>query len=303
MRHYRNNAKWLTWFAPFRALSISAAYLTPFFLEKGLNLSENISATVGLFGCRHCLGIPSGMIADRFGRARAIKLSAPIAAVAMIAYGFSNSYWQFMVCELALALSNGLISGIDTALLIDSLKAEDQEEHYVKISQRINAFGYSANRTRRTVGNCARSLCQHWLNSRCRRVLTLVGAYFVWHLVEAPRFDGSQEAERISAWTATKQLARKPEVRWLVVLSTSLSTATYLAFWLSTSYYLRLGIPVVLFGAILAARNLWKALLSHLFHKEQHMHQKMLLYATLAGSTYLGMASGQLWASLDSARA
>lgn len=40
MGRYKDNAKWLTYFAPFRALSISAAYLTPFSLHNGLNLAQ-----------------------------------------------------------------------------------------------------------------------------------------------------------------------------------------------------------------------------------------------------------------------
>ena len=39
-RHYSDNAKWLKWFAPFRQMSISAAYLVPFFLSKGLSQTE-----------------------------------------------------------------------------------------------------------------------------------------------------------------------------------------------------------------------------------------------------------------------
>lgn len=62
----------------------------------------------------------------------------------MVVYGFSHHYWQFIVCELELALATGLISGIDTALLFDSLTAEGKVDQFVRISQRINAFGFAA---------------------------------------------------------------------------------------------------------------------------------------------------------------
>ena len=292
---YKHNAKWLLWFAPFRALSISAAYLTPFFLQKGLNLSE-ILLLQSVFSVAYLLWeIPSGYIADKFGRARSIKISAPIAAAAMILYGLSGNMWQFVLCELALAFANGLISGVDTALLMDSLKAQKREKDFVRIAQRMDALGWLAT----ALGVPVAMLLVHFVSVSATIVadglLTFVGMFFVFRLREAPRFNGSQEAVRLSAWHAAKQLGRNVEARWLVVLGVSLSTATYLAYWLSAPYYTELGIPVVWFGALLAARSLWKAWLSHRFHAGKHQERSMLAYAGLAGLVYVAMATEQLW--------
>ena len=295
MNKYKENAKWLTYFAPFKALSISAAYLTPFFLQKGLNLSQ-IFALQSIFSVAYLLWeLPGGYIADRFGRAFSIKLSAPIAAVAMTAYGFSSHYWQFVVWELVLALANGLISGIDTALLIDSLRADGREKEFAKISQRINAFGFAA----AAFGVPIAIILVHYVSISSTVVadgiLTAVGSIFAFKLVEAPRFNGSQEEIRLSAWYAVKQLGQNAEARWLIALGTALSAATYLAFWLSAPYYESMGVPVVLFSVILAIRSLWKAWLSHRFTQERHVERNMIVYASLAGLVYLAMATGQLW--------
>src|SRR6185437_8900736 len=114
-------------------------------------------------------------------------------------------------------------------------------------------------------------------------------------LHEAPRYDGSQEEERASAWQAVKQLGSNVEARWLVLLGATLSTATYLAFWLSAPYYTALGIPLIWFSAILAARSLWKAWLSHHVTQIAHLERNMVSYAMLAGLTYFAMAAGQIW--------
>lgn len=289
------NAKWLLYFAPFRALSISAAYLTPFFLEKGLTLSE-IFLLQSYFSLAYVLlEVPSGRFADRFGRAFSIRLSAPLAAVAMIAYGFSDHYWQFVVLELVLAVANSLISGVDTALLVDSLKADGKEEQYVRTAQRIDAVGFAST----GVGVPVAFAVVHYLGISAALVtdglLTLFGATIAWRLVEAPRFNGGQEHARLSAWQSALRLGRSPEARWLVVLGSVLSLATYLGFWLSAPYYTELGIPVALFGALLAARSLFKAWLAHRFHHERNLEKRMVAYAFLAGLVYLAMASGQWW--------
>lgn len=295
MDRYRENAKWLTYLAPFRALSISAAYLTPFYLAHGLSLSQ-VFVLQSIFSAAYLLWeLPSGYIADRFGRAFSIKLSVPIAAIAMLAYGLSSQYWQFVIWELVLALANGLVSGVDTALLIDSLKASGQEKQFIHLSQRINAFGFAAT----ALGVPVALLLVHYVSISSTLIadglLTAVGAYFAWRLQEAPRYEGSQEQERASAWRAIIQLGRNAEARWLVLLGATLSTATYLAFWTSAPYYASLGIPVIAFSAILAVRSLWKAWLSHYFRQTVHVERNMVAYAFLAGMVYVAMASRQVW--------
>jgi MFS family permease len=290
-----DNAKWLLCLAPFRALSISAAYLTPFFLEKGMTLSEIFLLQSAFSLAYLLLEVPSGWFADRYGRAFSIRLSAPIAAVSMIAYGFSDHFWQFIVWEIALAVANSLLSGVDTALLTDSLKATGKERQYVRVAQRIDALNYAAT----AVGVPIAFVLVHFYSISWTLVadglLMFVGVFFSWKLVEAPRFNGGQEAERLSAWQSARQLARNAEARWLIVLGSVLSLATYLGFWLSAPYYTDLGIPVALFGALLAIRSLWKAWLSHRFHAERQLERSMATYAALAGLVYLAMASGQLW--------
>ncbi|HSX05128.1 MAG TPA: MFS transporter [Candidatus Saccharimonadales bacterium] len=295
MDRYKHNAKWLLYFAPFRVMSVSAAYLTPFFLQHGLSLSQ-IFLLQSIFSLAYLLWeIPSGYIADRFGRAFSIKLSAPIAAAAMVAYGFSTHFWQFVIWELVLAIANGLISGIDTALLIDSLRAEGREEEFVRLSQRINALGFAAV----AAGVPLAVLLVHSAGLGATIVadglLTGAGAIFAFKLHEAPRFNGAQEAVRLSAWHAMKRLGRNAEARWLVSLGAALSAATYLAFWLSAPYYTALGIPTIWFSVILALRSLWKAWLSHHFHQAHHLERNMVSYALLAGLVYIAMASRQIW--------
>jgi MFS family permease len=295
VERYKQNAKWLIYLAPFRTLSISAAYLTPFFLHNGLNLAQ-IFTLQSIFSVAALLWeIPSGLIADRYGRALSIKLSAPFAAVSMIAYGFSHHFWQFVICELILAIAYGLVSGIDKALLLDTLKADGREHEYIKLSQRMNAFGFAATAAGVPIATLLVTFIGLGSTLVADGLLVLAGMVFSFKLVEAPRYNGSQEAIRLSAWHSIWQLVSNVESRWLMVLGTALSTATYLAFWLSAPYYTHLGIPLVWFSAILAGRSLWKAWLSHRFTQERHVERNMAAYASLAGLVYLAMASGQLW--------
>lgn len=173
--------------------------------------------------------LPSELIAGGFGRAFSIRLSIPLAALVVIAYGLSTQFWHFVVWELVLAPANGLISGIDTALLFDSPK-DEREKEFVKLSQRINAFGFVAT----APGVPIAILLVRYVSISSTLVadglLTAVGMVFTFRLTVAPRFNGSEEAIRLSAWRAMKQLGKNVEARWLVILGSVLSTSTYLAF-------------------------------------------------------------------------
>lgn len=299
-RGYLRNADLLKYFAPFRALSISAAYLTPFFQEHGLSLAQ-IFALQSIFSAAVVLWeVPSGMIADKIGRARSIKLSVPVAAAAMIAYSYSDSFWWFVAWEVLLAVASGLFSGVDEALLYDSLKAEgfageDLKAAQAQLGQRVDAYGYAA---------IAAGVPVAWLFYSYYGVdstllvdglLTLVGGWLAFRLKEPPRYNGGQTARRLSAWLAFQQLARNAEARWLVVLTAALGTATYLAFWLSAPYYEQLGIPAAWFAAVLAIRSLFKAWLSHRFQRQLRLRRNMLVYSLLIGLVLAAMASGLWW--------
>lgn len=297
---YRRNADLLKYFAPFRALSISAAYLTPFFQDHGLSLAQ-IFWLQSIFSAAVVLWeIPSGVIADRIGRARSVKISVPIAAAAMVAYSLSDGFWWFVVWEVLLAMASGLLSGVDEALLHDSLRAEGYAGEALKttqaqLGQRIDAYGYAA---------IAAGVPMAWLlysqfgvesTLLADGLLTLLGGWFAFRLQEPPRYNGGQTAGRLSAWRAFRQLAGSAEARWLVTLATTLGTATYLAFWLTAPYYQQLGIPTAWFAAILAGRSLFKAWLSHRYQQQRRLGRNMLAYALLVGLVFAAMASGLWW--------
>lgn len=295
MDTYTQNTKWLLRMAPFRQLSLSAAYLTPFFISHGLSLTQ-VFAVQSVFSVALLLWeLPSGYFADRFGRALSIKVSGPIATVALTAYGFCHSFWQFVACELLLAVANGLISGVDTALLYDSLLASGEQDQFASLQSRMKALGFASV----AVGVVVAAPLVYFFGVSAAVIadglLTGVAAVCSFGLVEAPRFSPPQEQARTKAFHAVVDLARSASARWLVVLGTALSAATYFGFWLSGPYYQSLGIPVALFGALLAVRNACKAWLTSRYKHQRQVQRNLLMYSLLAGLVFVAMATRSVW--------
>lgn len=296
MAGYQDNAKWLQWFSPFKGMSMSAAYLTPFFLQHGLSLTQVFLLQAIYSWATLLWEIPSGWLADRLGRALSIKVSGPIAAAAVIAYGFASHWVQFLACEIGLAIANGLISGVDDALLADSLKAEGRDSDFVHLRQRIKAFGYIANALAVPLSLLLVTFVSLDSTLVADGIITLIGwACFAMRLSEAPRSNGSDERKRELLLQAMLDLGRKAEARWLTTLGTALATATYLAFWLTPPYFREIGIPAAWFGSILAARSLLKAWLSHRYGQTKRFQQRYALLTGLAGLGLAAMATGQVW--------
>jgi len=297
---YEKNAQWLTYFRPCRMLVISEAYITPFLLEKGFSLSQVLILLVSIFSIAQlALEIPTGLFADRYGKALSIKISVPISATAQIWFGFAHQFWEFAICEALLGLAVGLTSGIEAALLRDSLAATGDEasliERFNERSQFMNMVGYIGT----AVGVPLGLLAVHFDLRYAvifNGVLAAAGAVFAFRLVEPPRRStNSQGAVRWSAWHATKQLMANVRVRWLVTLTVALVTATYIGYSLTAPYYISVGIPVIWFGTLLAIRSLWKAWLSWRFRRYHHIGRRMIAYAALIGIALLAMATGKFW--------
>lgn len=85
--------------------------------------------------------VPSGYVADVWGRKYALVLGTLLGAFGFFSYSLSYSLAGFIVAEILLGLGQGLISGADSALLFDSLKEQKRENNYIKDEGRISAVG------------------------------------------------------------------------------------------------------------------------------------------------------------------
>jgi len=67
------------------------------------------------------LEIPTGVVADKFGRKASIILGGLFSAICISIFGIINNYWVFFVAEFIGAIGFTLLSGADKALIYDSL--------------------------------------------------------------------------------------------------------------------------------------------------------------------------------------
>jgi MFS family permease len=102
-----------------------------------------IVIAVGL-GTMMLFEIPSGVLADLFSRKKIVSLGLLLAAFEMFVIGFGQSFNAFIIAAILGGIGAALISGADTSLLYDSLKAMNRENDSKKIYGKLRAIRYWA---------------------------------------------------------------------------------------------------------------------------------------------------------------
>ncbi|MDD2634572.1 MAG: MFS transporter [Bacteroidales bacterium] len=125
-------AKWFMLYMPIIVL---------FYQENGLSLRDVLTLQAIYSIAIIVLEIPSGYLADVWGRKNTIILGAILGTLGFAVYSFSYGFFGFLIAELILGMGQSFISGSDSALLYDSLKQNNQEKHYVKYEGRILSIG------------------------------------------------------------------------------------------------------------------------------------------------------------------
>jgi len=78
--------------------------------------------------------VPTGAVADRFGRRTSLMLSAASTTAAILVFGLATNYWIVLVSYVVWGFGLTFQSGADSALVFESLKAVGRERDYQRVA-------------------------------------------------------------------------------------------------------------------------------------------------------------------------
>ena len=125
-----------------KSLQFFGALAVPFYLYragldyKGMFILETIFSVCLVF-----FEIPTGVIADKFGRKISLFAGALGFAAGFFIFGFSIWYPLLILGEIICALGMSLLSGADRAILYDILITAKLEKDAALVNSRYDAFG------------------------------------------------------------------------------------------------------------------------------------------------------------------
>ena len=112
--------------------------------QRGLSLAQITALDAPFWLVMILAEIPTGVVADRWGRKLSLLLGAGFYAAAILIFGLAASYPVILLSYLSWALSMTLISGADSAFVYDSLMAEGRAGDFPRILGRMQAIDSAA---------------------------------------------------------------------------------------------------------------------------------------------------------------
>lgn len=200
--------------------------------------------------------IPSGWMADVWGRKKTLILGSILGSLGFLIYSFSYSFWAFVAAEIVLGIGLSFISGADSALLYDSLKADNKTDKYTREEGRITSAGNFAEAIAGIISGLLVyfSLRTPFYFQFGVAALAIPAAFT---LIE-PKTHAVEHVHSIRNLVKNikNTLVSNTNLRVAILLSALTGTATLTFAWLVQPFFVAIGLPEELFGIFWTALNL-----------------------------------------------
>ncbi|MBS3052622.1 MAG: MFS transporter [Candidatus Aenigmarchaeota archaeon] len=277
-------------FGFFRNFFLIGAISVPFFLEWGkLNYTQMFILQSWFSFWLFILEIPTGAIADRFGRKTSIVLGGFIASVGIFIYSLVPNFMLFLIAEFLAALGGALISGADRALIYDKLKQMKQvkQAKYVFSNYTIaNTLGVIV---ALPLGSyiAGSMIWAHPSNYSFVMAYNSIPLFFssiVALFVKEPKKSTKiNENYFLIAKKGLEYFINHKILRTLALDLILISAMTFYIYWLYQPLLKNVGVDVKYFGFVGAAFNIFEIiLLRNLKFIEKHFNNRNIIFLTAA---------------------
>lgn len=264
--------------------------LTPvivlFFQENGLSMTE-IMILQALYSIAIILlEIPTGYLADFYGRRKVMIGSSIFLTLGMTIYSFGTDFWSFLIAETVWALGVALFHGTDSAMFYDTLNDLGSENSYQRLWGKANSYTLISGAIASILGGIIAEYGLRLTVQGMVPILILLVPISI-SLKEPQKHrevtDKHLEEIRQSIYISFK---KKTDLRFLILYSALIITLTKSAFWIYQPYFEVSGLNLAYFGLVFAGFNIVAAAVSRYAHLIENRigRKNSLLYLTVLTS-------------------
>ncbi len=218
--------------------------------------------------------IPSGWMADVWGRKKTLILGSFLGSAGFLMYSFSYGFWAFAVAEIILGIGHSFVSGADSALLFDSLKASNRTEKYIKLEGITTSVGNFAEAIAGVAGGflAAISLRMPFYFQFGVAAIAIPASLT---LIE-PKIHSVEQIQSLKklALNIKNTFLKNQNLRIAILLSSITGTATLTFAWFVQPFFKAINLPVEMFGIFWTALNLSVGFSSVSAHKFEMLFGK-----------------------------
>tara|TARA_B110000914_G_scaffold149777_1_gene131232 strand:- start:440 stop:1603 length:1164 start_codon:yes stop_codon:yes gene_type:complete len=253
-----------------------------FFQENGLTLMEVMilqsiySFTVGI------TEIPSGYLADYFGRRNSIIFSTIFTFLGYLIFCNYTGFDMFVMAQILVAIGGSLMSGADSAIIYDTLLETENEKQYTKIEGKTYAIGNFSEAIAGLIGGVL-ATSSLLLPFQVQTSILFFTIPIAFSLVE-PNLQQENKIEKgfLPILKVVKySLFENLKLRWLIIYSSVMGVATLSAAWLAQPFFKSLDIPLFYYGILWAGLNITAGISSYGSHKTEEKYNTNNLLSTL----------------------
>ena len=304
MKNLHGNIRKLYAFSFLQMTLFPMAIITLFWKDHiGLTLTQILLLQSIFSAATLVLDYPAGYVSDRLGYRCALNIASVLGIIGWGIYTVAASFGAVLLAEILLGMSLSFISGSDSALLYETLRAEGTEHAYARHEGRMNGFGQ--------FGEAAGALLAGVIYAYAP-MLPFVLQVGVWiaalgvtrQLADTPRARANPARSHLAEAFATARYAFRDNrhLRYTILLNTVLGISSFFPVWLIQPYMQHSGVPLAWFGPVWACANLTVALCAMASHRTQQFlgdRGMIILFVGLIAAGYfgLGMTAG-VWGFL-----
>jgi MFS family permease len=277
-------AKWLNLVMPVVVL---------FYQSNGLTMQDIFTLKAVYSVVLMLLEIPTGYFADVAGRRTSILIGSVLGFGGYLIYSTSAGFWQFVVAEVVLGAGMSLVSGADSAMLYDSLKASGKHTSFTRYEGRITSFGNFSEAFAGIAGGllAASSLILPFIVQTGVSFLAIPAALFL--------FEPPAQAKRVKApvddiiAVIKKVFVNDRRLLWNTLFSSITGVSTLTMAWFAQPWMISQQIPVAWLGMAWAVLNLTAGMMAMFaWNVERYagMHRTVVFFTAVMLLCWFGLA-------------
>ena len=256
MNTFDRNITKLYWMNALNITGFHFVVYTLFILSKGFNMQQFF--LLGTAGTMASLAaeVPTGMFSDRISRKWCLVIASIIVIPSMFFVITSQSFVVVLISVVLDGISKAFVSGTDTAMLYDSLKAANRESEFHKVLGRTRWYSSWASATGGILGGLLASLSlsiPFWVAFGIIFPVLFVRLA----LKEPPRFAESVSREpQFLHLKESLQYCVSRQSGYFVMYAALLTPFVTMSFALWQPYLKLISLPVAYFGIFYAVESL-----------------------------------------------
>ncbi len=216
------------------------------------------------WGVKLLMEVPSGAVADRFGRRAAFALGLVVEGSGVALFAFASNFWLLLLSYVLWSSGFSLRSGNDQAYLYDALAADDRSTEFAARSGVLNALTTASFMLAGIAGGWIAEATTLQVAMIVGVVPYLCGGIMIATMQEPPRIIGAEGhlPYMRTLRTAMQLLRRNAVVRYAILTHISVQTGFVVNILLVQPFLAEHGVAPALFGVFQAPASLAAAVAS-----------------------------------------